>query len=71
MEPDRPRGTCGISGGCLARFPDRLFWELLRMLELLDHQVRVLEGCVTQSEAKLESWSDIFLVGRISNGRRT
>jgi hypothetical protein len=64
MEPDSPRGTGGIGGGCLARFPDRLFRELLRVSEFFNLKVRVLEGGIAQSEPKLESWGDLFLVSR-------
>jgi len=71
MEPDRPRGTGGIGGGCLARFPESLFRELLRILEFFDLKVRVLEGGIAQSEAKLESWGDLFLVSKISNKATT
>jgi hypothetical protein len=64
MEPDSPRGTGGIGGGCLARFPDRLFRELFRVTELFDVKVRVLERGIAQSEPKLESWGNLFLAKR-------
>jgi len=67
MEPDRPRGTGGIGGGCLSRFPESFFREFLRVPKFFDPKVRVLEGGITQSEAKLESWGDLILVSEISN----
>jgi len=44
---------------------------MLRVTELFDLKVGVLEGGIAQSEAELESWGDIFLVRGISNGHDT
>jgi hypothetical protein len=65
MQPYCPRGTGGICRGRLTRIPNNLFRELLRVAELFDRKVRVFEGGVTQSEAKLESWGDLFLPERL------
>jgi len=44
MEPDRPRSASGIRRGCLSRFPDGLFREVLRVAEFFDLKIRVLKG---------------------------
>ena len=64
MEPDSPRGTGGIGGGCQTRFPDCLFRELFQVTEFFYVEVRVLEGGIAQSESKLESWGNLFLAKR-------
>ena len=64
MEPYRPGGAGGVRGGRPARPPDGFFRELLRVAELFDTQVRVLEGGIAQPETKFESWGNLFLVMR-------
>ena len=62
MEPDRPRRPSGVGGRCLTGFPYRLFQEFLQVAKFFDHQIRILERGVAQTEAKLESRSDVFLI---------
>lgn len=68
MEPDRPRSASGVGRGRFTRIPDNILWELLLVTEFFDGQARVFEGGIAQPEAKLESWSDLFLVRKVSMG---
>jgi len=68
MEPDRPRSASCVGRGCFTRIPDSVLRELLLVTEFFDGQARVFEGGIAQSETELESWSDLFLVRKVSMG---